>query len=202
MRLYDTHTAPTPRRVRMFIAEKGLSIPIEQVDIMAGENLSDAMRAKNPMGKIPILELDDGTCISESTAICTYLEALYPEPSLFGQSALERGVIMQWQQRAELYLFNQVGMCFQHTSGAFKDRMTPVPDYGREAGINASKFMHLLNKHLAINTYLAGEAYSIADITAFCAVEFARVVKIRVQPEQVHLFRWLEAMRARPSALV
>lgn len=200
MKLYDTKTAPTPRRVRIFMAEKGIHCEVEQVDIVAGDNLSDAMRAKNPLGKIPILELDDGTCISESTAICTYLEALYPEPTLMGSTALEKGLIMQWQQRAELYLFNQVGMCFQHSSGAFKDRMTPVPEYGREAGINAAKFMHMLDKHLAGNTYLAGESYSIADITAFCAIEFARVVKLRVQADQVHLSRWLDAMRARPSA--
>lgn len=200
MKLYDTKTAPTPRRVRIFMAEKGIQCEIEQVDIVAGDNLSDAMRAKNPLGKIPILELDDGTCISESTAICTYLEAQYPEPPLMGTTPLAKANIMQWQQRAELYLFNQVGMCFQHTTGVFKDRMTPVPEYGREAGINAAKFMHMLDKHLAENTYLGGECYSIADITAFCAIEFARVVKLRVQPAQVYLSRWLDAMRARPSS--
>ena len=149
---------------------------------------------------MPILELDYGTTISESTAICHYFEALQPAPRLLGNTPVEIGLISQWQQRAELYLFMQVGMCFQHSTGYFKDRMNPVPEYGKEAGINAQKFLHLLDKHLAHSTYLAGEQFSIADITAFTAVDFARVVKIRIQPDQVHLQRWYDAVNARESA--
>jgi len=200
MKIYDTKTAPTPRRVRMFLAEKGIDVEYVQVDIVSGENLSPEIRAKNPLGKVPILELDDGTIISESTAICHYFEALQPEPRLLGNTPVEIGLISQWQQRAELYLFMQVGMCFQHSTGYFKDRMNPVPEYGKEAGINAQKFLHLLDKHLANSTYLAGEQFSIADITAVTAVDFARVVKIRIQPDQVHLQRWYDAVNARESA--
>ena len=201
MKIYDTKTAPTPRRVRMFLAEKGIAMEYVQVDIAKGVNLTPEMRAKNPLGKVPILELDDGTCISETLAICEYFEALQPEPALLGKTPLEKAQIMQWQQRAELYLFMQVGMCFQHSTGYFKDRMTPVPEYGKEAGINAQKFLHMLNKHLADNTYLAGDAFSIADITALAAIDFARVVKIRIQPEQVHLQRWYDLLQERESIL-
>ena len=199
MKIYDTKTAPTPRRVRMFLAEKGIAMEYVQVDIAKGVNLTPEMRAKNPLGKVPILELDDGTCISETLAICEYFEALQPEPALLGKTPLEKAQIMQWQQRAELYLFMQVGMCFQHSTGYFKDRMTPVPEYGKEAGINAQKFLQMLNKHLADNTYLAGDAFSIADITALAAIDFARVVKIRIQPEQEHLQRWYDLLQERES---
>lgn len=199
MKIYDTKTAPTPRRVRMFLAEKGIAMEYVQVDIEQGANLSPEMRAKNPLGKIPVLELDDGTCISETLAICQYFEALHPEPTLMGKTPLQKAQIMQWQQRAELYLFVQVGMCFQHTTGYFKDRMNPVPEYGREAGINARKFLHMMDKHLADNTYLAGDEFSIADITALAAIDFARVVKIRIQPEQTHLQRWYDLLQERES---
>ena len=112
MKIYETNTAPTPRRVRIFLAEKAIDMDYVQVDIEKGENLSKAMRAKNPIGKVPILELDDGTCISESDAICTYFEALQPEPSLLGSSALEKAQIAMWQRQVEFGLFMQVGMCF------------------------------------------------------------------------------------------
>jgi glutathione S-transferase len=200
MKIYDTKTAPTPRRVRMFLAEKGIEVEYVEIDIVGGENLSAEMRTKNPLGKVPILELDDGTCISEANAICQYFEALQPEPALYGRDPLSKGIIGQWQQRAELYLFMQVGMCFQHTTGYFKDRMNPIPEYGKEAGINAQKFLHVLDQHLADNQFLAGEQFSVADITAFIAIDFARVVKIRILPEQVNLQRWYDAIKQRPSA--
>ena len=200
MKIYETNTAPTPRRVRIFLAEKAIDMDYVQVDIEKGENLSKAMRAKNPIGKVPILELDDGTCISESDAICTYFEALQPEPSLLGSSALEKAQIAMWQRQVEFGLFMQVGMCFQHTTGYFKDRMTPVPEFGQQAGINASKFLHLLNKRLAYNPFIAGEAFSIADITALCAIDFARVMKIRIGDDQTDLQRWYDEVNQRPSA--
>jgi len=199
MKIYDTKTAPTPRRVRMFLAEKGIEVEYVQVDILKGMNLTPEMRAKNPLAKVPILELDDGTCISETLAICEYFEAFQPEPALMGKTPLQKAQIMQWQQRAELYLFLQVGMCFQHSTGYFKDRMTPVPEYGKEAGINAQKFLHMLDKHLAEHTYLAGNEFSIADITALAAIDFARVVNIRIQPEQEHLQRWYDLLQERES---
>lgn len=200
MKIYDTQTAPTPRRVRIFLAEKGIEMEYVQVDIEKGENLSDAMRAKNPLGKVPILELDNGTCIAESDAICSYFEALQPEPPLMGTTPEEKGVIAMWQRQVDLALFLQVGMCFQHSTGYFKDRMTPVPEFGKQAGINASKFMHLLNKRLANSEYIAGDTFTIADITALCAIDFARVIKIRPADDHHHLLRWHQAVSSRPSA--
>ncbi len=200
MKIYETKSAPNPRRVRMFLAEKGIDMDYVQVDIQKGENLSAEMRAKNPLGKIPILELDDGTCIAETDAICTYFEALHPEPSLMGSSALGKGTIAMWQRQVELALMLQVGMCFQHTTGYFKDRMVPVPEYGKEAGINASKYLNILERRLELNTFIAGDTFSIADITALCAIDFARVVDIRIKDEQTNLLRWYDSMNSRASA--
>ncbi|NDV92938.1 glutathione S-transferase [Alteromonas sp. 345S023] len=200
MKIYETRTAPNPRRVRMFLAEKGIDVDYVQVDIQKGENLSAQMRAKNPLGKIPILELDDGTCIAETDAICTYFEALHPSPSLMGETALEKGVISMWQRQVELALMLQVGMCFQHTTGYFKDRMVPVPEYGKEAGINASKYFNILERRLSVTPFIAGDSFSIADITALCAIDFARVVGIRIKDEQENLRRWYDNVSSRESA--
>ncbi|MBU2879511.1 MULTISPECIES: glutathione S-transferase family protein [Aliiglaciecola] len=200
MKIYDTHTAPTPRRVRIFLAEKGIDMEYVQVDLAKGENISPEMRLKNPIGKVPILELDDGTCIGESVAICRYFEALQPEPALMGTTPLQQAQIEMWQRQVEFALFMQVGMCFQHTTGYFKDRMTPVPEYGEVAGISASKYLNVLEKRLGQSEYVAGDTFSIADITAMCAIDFARVVKIKLKDEQVNLQRWYDSVSARPSA--
>ncbi len=200
MKIYETRTAPNPRRVRMFLAEKGIDVDYVQVDIQKGENLSPEMRAKNPLGKIPILELDDGTCIAETDAIYTYFEALQPEPPLMGKTPVEKGIISMWQRQVELAFMMQVGMCFQHTTGYFKDRMVPVPEYGEQAGINAAKYLSILERRLANNEYIAGDHFSIADITAVCAIDFARVVKIRIREDHTHLQRWYDAITHRASA--
>ena len=200
MKIYETKTAPNPRRVRMFLAEKGIGVDYVQVDIQKGENLSPQMRAKNPLGKIPILELDDGTCIAETDAICTYFEAIQPEPPLMGTTPIEKATISMWQRQVEFAFMMQVGMCFQHTTGYFKDRMTPVPEFGKEAGINAAIYLNILERRLGEKEFIAGNTFSIADITALCAMDFARVVKIRMTDEHVNLARWYEAVSNRASA--
>lgn len=200
MKIYDTKTAPTPRRVRIFLAEKNIPMEYVQVDLQKGENLSKEMRAKNPVGKIPILELDDGTCISESDAICQYFEALQPEPYLFGETPLQKAQIAMWSRQVEFYLFMQIGMCFQHTTGYFKDRMNPIKEYGVEAGINASKFLNVLNRQLEKSQFVAGDAFSIADITTMCSIDFGRVVDVRMKEEHTALQEWYKRVSARPSA--
>lgn len=200
MKIYDTHTAPTPRRVRIFLAEKNIPMEYVQLDLQKGENMSPTMRDKNPIGKVPVLELDDGTCIAESVAICRYFEVLQPEPALMGRSALEQAQIEMWQRQVEFALFMQVGMCFQHSTGYFKDRMTPVPEYGAVAGEMAKKYLSVLDRQLAKHEFVAGDSYSIADITALCAIDFARVVKIKMREEQSNLQRWYQAVSQRPSA--
>ncbi|MCU7554604.1 glutathione S-transferase family protein [Alteromonas sp. ASW11-19] len=200
MKIYETKTAPNPRRVRMFLAEKGIPMEYQQVDILKGENLTAEMRARNPLGKVPVLELDDGTCIAETDAICTYFEALHPDPPLLGTLPLEKATIAMWQRQVEMALLLQIGMCFQHTTGYFKDRMTPVPEYGKEAGINASKYLNILERRLELNDFIAGPAFSIADITALCAIDFGRVVDIRLQEQHRNLHEWYARVSQRESA--
>ena len=200
MKIYDTKTAPSPRRVRIFLAEKNIPMEYVQIDLQKGENISPQMRAKNPAGKIPVLELDNGTCISEGASICLYFEELYPEINLLGQGALEKATIDMWHRQVELYFFGQVGMCFQHTTGYFKDRMTPVKEYGEVAGKNAVSFLKVLEKRLGESEFIAANRFTIADITALCAVDFARVVNIKMTDEQANLQRWYKAVSNRPSA--
>ncbi|GEA10056.1 glutathione S-transferase family protein [Alteromonas sp. KUL49] len=200
MKIYETRTAPNPRRVRMFLAEKGIDVDYVQVDIQSGENLSKEMRKKNPIGKIPILELDDGTCIAETDAICTYFESIQPEPPLMGTSPIEKATISMWQRQVEFAFMLQIGMCFQHSTGYFKDRMVPVPEYGKQAGINAAKYMSILERRLGESEFIAGDQFTIADITALCSMDFARVVNIRMKDEQVNLQRWYENVSSRASA--
>lgn len=200
MKIYDTKTAPSPRRVRIFLAEKNIPMEYVQVDLQKGENISSQMRAKNPMGKIPILELDDGTCISEGASICLYFEELYPDINLLGNDPIEKATIDMWHRQVELYFFGQVGMCFQHTTGYFKDRMTPVKEYGEVAGKNAISFLKVLEKRLAESEYIGADRFTIADITAMCAVDFARVVNIKITDDQPNLQRWYAAVSGRASA--
>jgi glutathione S-transferase len=200
MKLYDSTTAPNPRRVRIFLAEKGLAVPTVQVDIGARANLEPAFRARNPYAQVPVLELDDGTCISESVAICRYFEEIQPEPSLFGVGVRERTLVEMWNRRVELELTNRVFLCFQNTSAFFKDRMPQVPEYGAIAKARAEESLALLDDVLARQRFVAGDRYSIADITALVGIDFGRVVKLRPTPDQKNLLRWHAEVGARPSA--
>ena len=201
MKIYETRTAPNPRRVRIFLAEKGITdIEYVQLDLAGGDNLKPEYRAKNPLGKVPLLELDDGTMLSETVAICRYFEEIQPEPALMGTTPMEKARIEMWQRQCEIYFSLQVGMCFQHTTGYFKDRMTPVKEFGAEAGKNAAGFMSLIDKHLADSVYVAGDHFSIADITLLTAIDFARVIKLPVTDEHPNLQRWYELISVRESA--
>ncbi len=200
MKLHDNASAPNPRRVRIFLAEKGMSIPVAQVDIANAENRGAEFRAKNPFGQVPVLELDDGTFISESVAICRYLEEVQPEPALFGVGARERALVEMWNRRAELELTQQVFFCFQNTHDFFKGRLTQVPEFGAVAKQRAEAAFGVLDAALADQRFLAGERFSIADITALVGIDFGRVVKIRPAPEHENVARWHAELSARPSA--
>ncbi|MEX0604648.1 MAG: glutathione S-transferase family protein [Marinobacter sp.] len=204
MKIYETKTAPNPRRVRMFMEEKGLLDKAEfvQIDLVTGENLTPEYAARNPMKKVPVMELDDGTCIAETMAICRYFEESYPERPLLGNSALQKAHIEQWLRWIEYYFFMPTGMCFQHTSGYFKDRMTPVKEWGEECRLTIEKFFHFLDKELADREYICGDEFTAADINAFTTIEFNKVNSIRIKPEQVNLQAWYERIKARPSARV
>ena len=202
MKIFETKTAPNPRRVRIFMAEKGLLEKAEfiEIDLQEGENLTPEYVARNPMKKVPVMELDDGTCISETMAICRYFEENYPEaPTLLGNTPVEKALIEQWVRWVEFYLFAPTGMCFQHTSGYFKDRMNPIKEWGEECRQSVNKFMEFLNDHLADREYICCERYTAADINAFTAIAFARVVNIRIQPVHTNLQAWYDRTKARPS---
>lgn len=199
MKLYDNEHAPNPRRVRMVLAEKGIEVERVALDIGAGDNLSDDFKARNPMAKVPVLELDDGLCLSETPAICRYLDEVSDEGSLFGTTPKERAIIDMWEHRMESMVLYPALFAFQHITGFFKDRMTPVEDFGKESAKNFMKSLPVLDAQLANNEWIAGSQFSIADITAICAIDFARIVKVRVGDEYPNIQRWYAAMKERPS---
>tara|TARA_R110002072_G_scaffold284396_2_gene448496 strand:+ start:101726 stop:102346 length:621 start_codon:yes stop_codon:yes gene_type:complete len=202
MKLYETRIAPNPRRVRMFLAEKGLLEQIEliEMDLQKGENLTPEHVARNPMKKVPVLELEDGTCIAETVAICRYIEEAFPDlPPLLGRTALEKAHIEQWLRWIDFYFMMPTGMAFQHTSGYFSDRMKPFPEWGEECKLQAGRFFNFLDRHLANNTYICGSEFSAADINAVCTLDFNKAVQQRIRPEQVNLRAWHERMYQRPS---
>ena len=198
MKLYEA-PSPNARRVQVFMAEKGFDCERIPVDIRAGENISEAFLAKNPGGRVPVLELDDGTCIGESVAICRYLEGLHPEPNLFGDSPLQCALIEMWQRRVELNLMSEVAGAFRNITGFFKDRETCVKEWGEVCAAKAVKTVSIFDNQLADNQYLAGDKFSIADITLAITLDFAKMVKVVELPELPNISRWYAEVNARPS---
>jgi len=201
MKLYDGGRAPNPRRVRIFLAEKGIKIPAEQVDLGALQQRSDAYTAINPMQRVPALVLDDGTVIAESIAICRYFEGLQPEPPLFGIGATGAALVEMWNRRAELHLLLPVSSVFQHLHPAMKQMVSPqVPDWGEANKPRVMAFLQFLDGELESRAYIAGENFTVADITAMVAVDFMRVSKLAVPDMLISLKRWHSEVSARPSA--
>jgi len=202
MKLYTSHRAPNPRRVRWVMAEKGIEdVVLVEVDILTGEHKTPEYRTRVGVPHVPALELDDGTTVSESVAICRYLEALYPEPNLFGRDAREQAVIEMWTRRCEFYLANPIMLTVRHSHPAMAaleaSQMPQLAEYNRVA---AEKFMKTLDRRLAEHEFLAADRFTIADIVAVVGLDFARLIKYRPPEELTHLARWLEAGRARPAA--
>jgi glutathione S-transferase len=200
MKLYDSALAPNPRRVRIFLAEKGIRVPTVQVDIGKAENRQPEYLAKNPMGGVPILELDDGTVLAETVAICRYFEETQPSPPLFGTDAKDRALVEMWQRRMELEVAIPIMQTFRNTHAFFKGRIPQVAEYGEVCRKTAESRLRWLDEVLADRPFVAGERYTIADITALVGIDFGRIVSIRIAPEQKNLQRWYEAVSARPSA--
>lgn len=200
MKLYDSPLAPNPRRVRIFLAEKGIEVPTVQIDIGKAENRKPEFLAKNPMGGLPVLELDDGTTIAESVAICRYFEEQQPEPALFGGDGRDRARVEMWNRRMELYLLTNTAGTFRNTHEFFKGRIPQVPEYGKVCKEAAQKQLEFLDGVLAEREFIAGERYTIADITALCGIDFGRICDIRVGDDQKSLARWHQTVSARPSA--
>lgn len=200
MKIYDSNTAPNPRRVRIFLAEKGIQVPYEQVDIGNAVNRQPEFRKKNPMGTLPVLELDDGACIAETVAICRYFEELHPQPPLMGVNAKDKAIVEMWQRRMELELLIPIADAFRQRHEFFKGRILQVPDYAEAQKKNAESTLAWLDQDLGDRPFIAGDRYTIADITALCAIDFGRVSKIKIAPDQKNLARWYETVSNRPSA--
>ncbi|WP_444931705.1 glutathione S-transferase family protein [Microbulbifer sp. SSSA002] len=200
MKIYEFAVAPNCRRVRMYMAEKGLDAEYIAVDIAKGENLSSEFRSKDINKKVPVMELDDGTYIAESVAIQRYVEELHPEPPLFGRDPKEKAQVEMWNRRADFNLMLPVTMCFQHVAGFFKDRMNIYPDFGEDAGKRAVTFMDTLDSHLSDHEFLVGDYFSVADISMVCALDFGKVQNLRPDPaKHSHLIRWREQLKERRS---
>ncbi len=200
MKLHESTMAPNCRRVRIFLAEKGIEVPLEPVDIAKAANREPAFTAKNPMGTVPVLELDDGSFIAESVAICRYFEELEPEPPLMGVGAEDKARVEMWQRRMEFEVLLPIAQVFRNSHEFFKGRIEQVPDYGAACRRQAEKRLAWLDSELSGREFIAGDRYTIADVTALCGIDFGRVSKIGVAPEQKHLARWHETVSARPSA--
>lgn len=200
MKLYDLKAGLNPRRVRIFLAEKGVTIPVVQVDMMKGENRTPAFLSLNPLGTMPVLELDDGTILTESMAICRYIEALNPEPNLFGASALEQAQIEMWTRRAEMELMRPLVDQFRHLNPFWKGRIEQLPDYGVMAQGKAREAMAWFDRELAARPYVAGARYTVADITAQCALLLGKGTGLPIPDELENLGRWWAQVSARPTA--
>ncbi|MEX2034860.1 MAG: glutathione S-transferase [Xanthobacteraceae bacterium] len=201
MKLYDGGRAPNPRRVRVYLAEKGIAVPMEQVDLGAMAQKSAAYTAINPLQRVPALELDDGTIITESIAICRYFEVLQPEPPLFGVGAKEAALVEMWQRRVELHLFWPVTQVFRHSHPAMKAMEVPqVPDWAEANKPRVLEFLSLLDGELKVRRYIAGDRYSVADITGLVAIDFMKPAKLAVPDTLGNLKRWHAEVSARPSA--
>ena len=201
MKLYDLPPSPNARRVRIFIAEKGLDIPVVPVNMMTGENQSEEYLAKNPLGKMPLLELDDGTCIAESAAICRYLEEMNPEPPLLGRDAVDRALVDMWHRRMEFELLIPMITIFVHTGEMWKDRVTQIPELVEVTTKNVQASMEWLNQELEGKEFIAGEDYTVADIAAQCAFVMGKAaLGIRIPEGLNELNDWWARVSARPTA--
>lgn len=201
MKLYDTPLAPNPRRVRWFMAEKGIEdIEIVRLNLMEGQHRQAEYLAKAGLPNVPALELDDGTTVTESVAICRYLESRYPEPNLFGRTPEETAVIEMWLRRAEMLVATPFMMGVRHSHpamGALETQIPAVAEYNKEQGLRALK---VLDRRLAESEWLAVDRLTIADIVGFIGLDFTRMIKLQIPEELTHVHRWAGAMRARPAA--
>jgi glutathione S-transferase len=207
MKFYDCRTAPSPRRVRIFMAEKAVEIPTVQVDLRNDEQFSAAYRAINPQCMVPYLVLDDGTGIGEAAAICRFLEMAYPDPPLLGATARDRGVVAMWDHRMEVEGFMAVAEAFRNSTPGLKGRAfagprgyEQIPALVERGKARVRAFLAELDRRLGDTEFIAGPHYTIADITALVSIDFAGRMKLAIPEDHAHLKRWHEAVSARPSA--
>ena len=201
MKLYDGGRAPNPRRTRIFLAEKGIKLPIETIDLSAMQHKSSDYAAVNPLMRVPALVLDDGTVITESIAICRYFEALHPDPPLFGRGALEIARIEMWNRRMELHFLLPVSHVFRNSHPAMKEMEVPqVPASAEANKPRVLEFIRFLDGELRNRPFVAGDAFTVADVTGLVSIDFMKPAKLAVPDELKHLKRWHADIAARPSA--
>jgi glutathione S-transferase len=200
MLLYHDLRAPNPRRVRIFLAEKGVAYDTIEVEIATSQNLSPEFRKKNPLALLPVLELADGKILRESMAISRYVEELYPEPNLLGEDTWERAVIEQWNRHAEFELLVPIAQLFRNTHPFWTGRIRQCPEYGDMMREVLAHRFDFFNGELGHRPYVAGERFTVADITALCALDFAKISKLRIDAAiHPHLAAWYERVNQRPS---
>ncbi len=204
MKIYDDPKAPNPRRVRIFLAEKGVKIDFEHVEFMQAEHKTAEFRGKNPVAQLPVLEMDDGRFLSETVSICRYFECLYPDPPLMGNpgDAAELAFIDMWQRRVEFNIFGPISNAFRHLHPAMVNFQAPqLSEWGKLSSKTAQDNLDWLDGELEKRPFIAGERFSIADITALVAVDFARLARIEALEGRSHLSRWHGAVSARPAIM-
>ena len=206
IKLYDCTTAPSPRRTRMFLAEKGIDYENIQVDLTKGEQMGEAFRNINPGCTVPAMITEGGDVLTENAGIAAYLEALYPEPPLLGTTPMEKAQIATWNWRCEMGGLMSAAEALRNSSPAMKDRALPgpkniaqIPELAERGVMKLGWFFKTMNHQLSAHEYMAGETFSVADITATILVDFARWVKVYPQEDQTALLAWHERMKARPS---
>jgi len=201
MLLYHDPSAPNPRRVRVFLAEKGVAYDTIEVSIAAAAHQTEAFRRKNPIALLPVLEMADGKVLRESMAICRYIEELNPEPNLFGTDAWERAQIEQWNRHAELELLWPIAQVFRNSHAFWLGKIKQSADFGEIMREHVSIRFEWLETELSRRPYFAGDRFTVADITAMCAIDFGKVSKIRLQPEtHPNLAAWHKRVSERPSS--
>lgn len=206
MLFYDCKTAPNPRRARMFIAEKGLEIETREISIGKGEQLSDAFKAINPNATLPVLITDEGTALTENLGIAAYLEARFPEPPLMGRTPDEKGLVLMWNSIVEQQGGAPIAETLRNTHPAFADRAIPgpvnhaqIPELAQRGVARVGLFFDLLEMRLAESPYIAGSDFTLADISTFVFVDFARVIKTRIPQGNLATLAWFEKVSTRPS---
>jgi glutathione S-transferase len=207
MKFYDCSTAPSPRRVRIFIAEKGIEIPTVQVDLRNGEQLSEAFRKINPRCTVPVLELDDGTRLTDTLAICHYLESEFPEPNLMGRGGREQALVLNWHEQVMTEGFLAGGEALRNVAKGFANRaltgptnFKQIPELAERGRVRLEQFMAVLDGRLSESAYVALERFTMADIGAYVCVDFAGWIKLPVLEQWPNIRRWHQEVSARPSA--
>jgi glutathione S-transferase len=207
--LYDCATAPSPRRARIFLAEKGVSYDTVQIDLRGAEQMGEAYRQINPQCTVPALRTDEGTLLTDNAAIAAYLEARFPEPPLLGRTPQDKAEIASWQWRVEFEGLMAVADALRNSNPAMINRALPGPvDYPQIAELaqrglaRVQQFFATLNEQLADRDFIAADQFSVADITAVVTVDFARVIRLKPGDDLPHVLRWRAAMAGRPSMAV